>query len=142
MGKNSIHRILLGTVLVIIFCTVTSACQPGQLFGPGPTFAPTPTFPPFPQPTATFTPTSSPTFTPAPPPLVITRQLNEDGQQAYSLVINYPYLERISDPRFEFFNQEISSMVDKIRQDFFDGIASTASATPDPNFNPSFLQTT
>lgn len=73
--------------------------------------------------------------------MIVTRQLTEEGQKAYSLVIKYPYLEQISDPRFEFFNQEITSMVGKIRQDFIDGIA-TLPSTPDPNFAPSFLQTT
>ncbi len=140
MAIKPFRPLIAGALLAFIFATAASACQPGQLFAPRSTYAPTPTFPPFPQPTATITQTPAPTFTPAPPPIVETRQSREDTK-TYSLALNYPYLDRISDPRFELFNEEVSATIDKIRQDFIDGMISNA-PTPDPNLPPSFLQTT
>ncbi len=138
MTKISFHRLTPLTLLALL--ALLSACQPGQLFGPPVNYAPTPTFPPFPQPSPTSTSTPGPTLTPAPPPMVVTRQDRQDVPKQYSLIINYPYLEGITDPRFQLFNEVTSTTIDKIRQDFTNGINSSP-ATPDPNFAPSFLQT-
>ncbi len=127
----------LTTFLLAGILAILSACQ---FFSPRATYAPSPTFPPFPQPTSTATIPPGPTLTPAPPPMVVTRQESEEVPKSYTLIINYPYLDQVADPRFDLFNQAVSTTVAGIRQDFTGGINSSP-ATPDPNFAPSFLQT-
>ena len=129
--RRLIHCFIIGFVLLPL-----PACQ---LFtGLSPTYAPTPTFPPFPQPSPVLTPTIAPTVTPAPPPMIVSRLKLEDGQNLYTLKINYPFMERVSDPRFQLFNQEVNKLVNQISQDFKKNIQPIL-ATPDPNFSPSFL---
>ncbi len=71
--------------------------------------------------------------------MVVTRQVREDVPEAYSLLINYPYLDQITDPRFNLFNTEIDAAVASIRQNFTAGLNANP-ATPDPNLGASFLQ--
>ncbi len=137
MPKTSPHLLTPASLLLLV--ALVSACQPGQLFGPAATYAPTPTFPPFPQATPTITSTPGPTVTSAPPPMVVTRQVREDVPKEYTLSINYPYLDQISDPRFNLFNDEIAASVASISQNFTGGLKANP-ATPDPNFGASFLQ--
>jgi hypothetical protein len=138
MIKSSPPRLTPAFLLMLL--AMLSACQPGQLFGPRVLYASTPTFPPFPQPTATPPLPTAPTQTPAPPPMVVPRQVREDVPDTYSVVMNYPYLEQITDPRFGLFNEVVNSTIAGIRQDFTDGLNANP-ATPDPNLSPSFLQT-
>jgi hypothetical protein len=129
--RRLIHCLIIGFALLQL-----PACQ--LIPGLSPAYAPTPTFPPFPQPSPILTPTLSPTVTPAPPPMIVSRQKLEDSQNLYNLKINYPFLEQVSDPRFQLFNQEVDKLVNQISQDFKKNVQ-PISATPDPNFSPSFL---
>ncbi len=137
MPKTS--RQLLTHAFLLLLVVLISACQPGQLFGPASTYAPSPTFPPFPQPTSTITSTPAPTLTPPPPPMVVTRQVREDVPNVYTVLINYPYLDQITDARFNLFNDEIANSVANISQNFTAGLNANP-ATPDPNIGASFLQ--
>ena len=129
--RRLIHCLIIGSALLAL-----PACQ---LFaGLSPVYAPTPTFPPFPQPSPILTPTMAPTVTPAPPPMIVSRQKLEDGGNLYNLKINYPFLQGVSDPRFELFNQEVDKRVKQIGQDFKKNVQPILT-TPDPNFSASFL---
>jgi peptidoglycan-N-acetylglucosamine deacetylase len=128
------HR-LIGSFL-IVFSFLIGGCQllPGSLAN----YAPTPTFPPFPQPTTAPLATAVLSPTPAAPGMIVSRQVVEDGKNQYRLELNYPYLEGAIDPRFQLFNQEISRLVENIRQGFKQDNQSV-SVNPDPSFSPSLM---
>jgi hypothetical protein len=137
IAKNPLLRSIFHLLTLLAWGSL-AGCQ--LIPGFGPTYAPTPTFPPIPQPSATFTPTSAPTLTPAPPPVIVSRQKQEDDPGHYTIKINYPSLEGAADPRFQLFNQEVDKIVVQVTQDFKNN-AQAGDATPDPNFTGNFQET-
>jgi hypothetical protein len=128
--------LIVSTCLIFLF--VLTGCQPLQALLGQPTYVPTPTFPPFPQqiPTALIPPL--PTETPGPAPLIVTRSKKVEGKKQYTIDLKYPFLEGSTDPLFGLFNQEVDKTVNSIQQQFLDNLEKFP-ATPDPNFQPSFL---
>jgi len=136
VDKSSLHR-PLSHLLSIVELLSLAGCQ--ALTGLFSTYAPTPTFPPFPQPTPTVTAAPVPTLTPAPPPMIVSRQKQEDNSSPslYTLKFNYPFLEGVSDPRFQLFNQEVDKIIARVSQDFKNNLQAN-DATPIPNSQGSF----
>ena len=106
---------------------------------PTPALAPTPTSPP-PDPTNTAPPV--PSLTPAKPLLLENQVLLDSGSNPeYSLEVNYPQFTGTNNPQLQAFNQysqqSASELFDSYRNEIL-----KPQGTPDPNFQPSFMEAT
>ena len=143
------NRSMKRITFVLVFSLLISGCQvlSGILSTDTPIpptaaipFTNTPV-PPTPDPSDT-PPPPEPTLTPAQPLLLITEFLQETGDNPdYSLKVSYPQFQGFQTPQLQAFNQYSKQMAAGLFDSYRSEITKQP-GTPDPNFQPTFMEAT
>ncbi len=98
---------------MLLACSmILGACQPAK-----PTIPATKASPPLPP--------------PAPNPVITGKDIKESQQApAFTILAHYPFLEKSSDPRFNYFNQESERVAREIVRDFKKAVTPNATQAP------------